>query len=108
MLLALPPAHAREARAMLALIASIAGAAVLTAFAAWVTLLLATPQRWLLGSAAERIAALRMLLAILGGTIAAVLLALGFAINRRAFRASMGREGGSFELSGGDDAPRAA
>lgn len=88
---------------MIALLASIAGSMVLTGFAAWIVALLAEPALWPPASADERVAALQLMLALLGMTIAAVLLGLGFAINRRAFRASVGgRVGGSIELSGGE------
>jgi putative Mn2+ efflux pump MntP len=83
-----PPA--RDVRALIALAASIAGAAVLTALLGWIVHILA---QW---RAADAIAWIAYgLLAIIGS----VLLSLGLAINRRSIRLT--REG--FEASGGDE-----
>jgi len=88
-----PDWPARDWRALIALIASIAGAAVLTGLLAWTVRLL---EGW---RDAEAIATIAYgLIAIIG----AILLSLGLAINRRTIRLS--REG--FEASGGESAGR--
>lgn len=85
-----PAWPAREWRALIALAASIAGAAVLTTMLAWIVHLLATWRE------AEAIATIAYgLLAIIGS----ILLSLGLAINRRSIKLT--REG--FEASGGED-----
>jgi chromate transport protein ChrA len=85
----LPQWGARDWRALIALIFSIAGAAVLTGLLAWI---IRTLERWHEAGAIASIA--YGLLAIIG----AILLSLGLAINRRSIRLS--REG--FEASGGE------
>ena len=80
---------ARDWRALIALVASIAGSAVLTGLLAWIVRLL---ERWREAAAIASIA--YALLAIIG----AILLSLGLAINRRSIRLS--RDG--FEASGGE------
>ena len=91
----------RDWRAIIALTASILGAAVLTAFSIWLGKLLvmfatADPRMRL-----EVIRALATsnygLLAIIG----AILLSLGLAINRRSVKGSA--FGASFEAAGGED-----
>jgi hypothetical protein len=80
---------AREWRAMIALLASIAGSAVLTGLLAWTIRIL---EGW---RDAKAIASISYgLLAIIGS----ILLSLGLAINRRSIKLT--REG--FEASGGD------
>ncbi|MEO6580163.1 MAG: hypothetical protein ABIN83_03305 [Sphingomicrobium sp.] len=91
----------RDWRALLALFASIAGAAVLTAFSAWlVNLLVAFADQ----DARVRLEVVRALansnyglLAIIG----AILLSLGLAINRRSVKGAA--FGASFEATGGED-----
>ena len=79
----------RELRALIALAASIAGAAALTFLVAWIVRIF---QLW---KAAEPLANIAYgLVAIIG----AVLLSLGLAINRRSIRFS--KDG--FEASGGE------
>ena len=96
----LPRWSARDWRAMIALWASIAGAAVLTGFSAWLVMLIvasarATPA--LAGRAMEALATSNLgLLAVIG----AVLLSLGLAINRRSVKGTA--FGASFEASGGE------
>lgn len=80
----------KDWRALIALVGSIAGAAVLTGLLAWIIHLLAG---WLRAGELANIA--YGLLAIIG----AVLLSLGLAINRRSIRIS--RDG--FEASGGEE-----
>lgn len=91
----------RDWRALIALAASIAGAAVLTGYSLWVVHLIASLPRDP-GTVPLIIAALANsnygLLAIIG----AVLLSLGLAINRRTLKANIGASG--FEASGGDEA----
>lgn len=119
--LRLPASLAREPRdwrAMIALLASIAGAAVLTWFAwALVTLLTNHADRLISELVRDRTARTEVgavlvvivktlawgLKLVLAGVIA-VLLSLGLAINRRSVK--LGKAG--FEASGGDDAAPAA
>jgi hypothetical protein len=80
---------AREWRALIALAASIAGSAVLTALLGWIVRIL---ERW---REAEAIAWIAYgLIAIIGS----ILLSLGLAINRRSIKLT--RDG--FEASGGE------
>jgi hypothetical protein len=85
----IPEWPARDWRALVALVGSIAGAAVLTLLLAWIIYLF---QLWVRADQLANIA--YGLLAIIG----AVLLTLGFAINRRSIKLT--REG--LEASGGD------
>ncbi len=95
-----PAWSARDWRAMIALWASIAGAAVLTSFSAWLVELIvaaARADRVLAGRALDALASSNLgLLTIIG----AILLSLGLAINRRSVKGSA--FGASFEASGGD------
>ena len=91
----------RDWRALIALTASIAGAAVLTGFSIWLVRLLVTFAR---SDASVRMEVIRALatsnyglLAIIG----AILLSLGLAINRRSVKGSA--FGASFEAAGGED-----
>ncbi len=90
----------RDWRALIALVASIAGAAVLTGFSVWLVKLLVAFARANPGLRLEVIRALATsnygLLAIIG----AILLSLGLAINRRSVKGSA--FGASFEAAGGD------
>jgi hypothetical protein len=94
----LPGWPPRDWRAFLALIASVAGAATLTGFAAWLVHILRSWQGFdqlritILGNA------LYAVLAIVG----LVLVGLGLAINRRSIKGSF--LGASIEAQGGDDA----
>jgi len=88
--MSLPPWPAREWRALIALVASIAGSAVLTGLLAWAIRIL---EGW---RDAQAIASIGYgLLAIIGS----ILLSLGLAINRRSIKLT--RDG--FEASGGED-----
>lgn len=90
----------RDWRALIALAASIAGAAVLTAFSAWLVSLVvafARADRELRARAIEVLAASNYGLL---GIIGAILLSLGLAINRRSLKASA--FGASLEADGGD------
>lgn len=82
----------KDWRALIALIFSIAGAATLSAMLAWIISIL---SGW--GRARELGNIAYGLLLIIG----LVLLALGFAINRRSFTGSVGPV--SFSAEGGDD-----
>jgi hypothetical protein len=108
----IPAWPARDWRAMIALLASVAGAAVLTWFAWWLIDLLAAFAERLIGvlvrdpQVRPEVGGVLVtiintlswgLKLLLGGTIA-VLLSLGLAINRRTVKIS--RSG--FEASGGD------
>lgn len=90
--MSLPGWPPRDWRALLALLASIAGAGVLTLMLAWIVSML--DRR---GQAGE----LANIAYGLCGIIGAVILALGFAINKRSFSASAGPV--SFTATGGDD-----
>lgn len=91
----------RDWRALIALTASIAGAAVLTGFSIWLVKLLVMFARADPAVRMEVIGALATsnygLLAIIG----AILLSLGLAVNRRSVKGSA--FGASFEAAGGDD-----
>jgi hypothetical protein len=109
----LPRWPARDWRAMIALIASIAGAAVLTWFAWWLVNLLSAEADRLLAeivrnqNARSEIGAVLVViikteawgLKLLLIGIIAVLLSLGLAINRRSIR--LGKSG--LDMSGGED-----
>ncbi|WP_118857816.1 hypothetical protein [Sphingomonas mesophila] len=91
----------RDWRAMIALWASIAGGAVLTAFSVWLVMLIVALAR---GEAALRLRALEALALSNYGLltiIGAVLLSLGLAINRRSLRASA--FGAQIEAGGGEE-----
>ena len=91
---------ARDGRALIALVASIAGAAVLTGFSVWLVkhlVRLAWQDPSVRSAVIEALATSNYgLLAIIG----AVLLSLGLAINRRTLRASA--FGASLEADGGE------
>ena len=91
---------ARDWRALIALLASVAGAAVLTGFSVWLVRLVVAFARH---DPATRLEVIRVLansnyglLSIIGS----ILLSLGLAINRRSLRASA--FGASIEADGGD------
>ena len=96
----LPDWSPRDWRAMIALWASIAGAAVLTGFSAWLVSLIVAFARADERQRARAVEALANsnygLLLVIG----AVLLSLGLAINRRSLKASA--FGASFEAGGGE------
>ena len=97
----LPTWPPRDWRALIALTASILGAAVLTAFSVWLIDLLVMFARADPRVRMEVIRALATsnygLLAIIG----AILLSLGLAINRRSVKGSA--FGASFEAAGGEE-----
>jgi hypothetical protein len=95
----LPGWPPRDWRAFIALVASIAGAAVLTGFAAWVVNII-WRGGWH-GFEQERIDALAKALFGLLLIIGIVLVSLGLAINKRSVKGSL--LGASFEAQGGDD-----
>ena len=102
LLAAVKPWRSRDLRAMIALWASIAGAAVLTGFSAWLVTLVVRFGRddEALGSRALDALAYSNygLLLVIG----AVLLSLGLAINRRSVKASA--FGAVIEAGGGEEA----
>jgi hypothetical protein len=93
----LPNWPPRDWRALLALCASIGGAAALHGFAAW-TVWILWRGGWPMSTATARIMLLgkALLLSVIGNLV--VLVSLGLAINRREIKVS--RQG--FEMSGGD------
>jgi hypothetical protein len=99
-MIGLPSWNPRDWRAMIALWASIAGAAVLTGFSAWLVSLIVAFARADERQRARAVEALANsnygLLLVIG----AVLLSLGLAINRRSLKASA--FGASFEAGGGE------
>ena len=91
----------RDWRALIALAASIAGAAVLTGCSIWLVTLLVSLAR---SDASVRMDVIRALATSNYGLLAiicAVLLSLGLAINRRSVKGSA--FGASFEAAGGED-----
>ena len=95
------PWSPRDLRAGLALVASIAGAGVMTGMSAWLVWIL-WRGGWAVETAEQRLAALAWALfgtlIIVGITISA----FGLAINRRVLRGKVGNA--EFEASGGEDA----
>lgn len=91
----------RDWRAILALAASVAGAAVLTLFAAWLVNII-WRGGWH-GLEQQRLDALAKALFAVLGILGIVLVSLGLAINKRSVKGSM--LGASFEAEGGDDDP---
>lgn len=96
----LPPWPPRDLRAAFALIASVLGAATLTAFAAWIVWIL-WRGGWPATTAPDRIAALAKALLGVLFIVGIVLISLGLAINKRTVKASA--LGATFEAEGGDD-----
>lgn len=92
----------KDWRALVALVGSILGAVVLTAFVWWGVAALLPAGRWSVSSEAERVITIRWVLWIAVGAIAVVLVGLGMAINRRSFRGKVGSAEIGFD--GGDDA----
>ena len=102
----LPSWPPRDWRAILALVASVGGAAVLTVFSWRVVTILRDFGHDDPARREQVIDALAKSNYGLLGIMGAVLLSLGLAINRRSLKASA--FGASFDASGGDDAPAAA
>lgn len=92
----------KDWRALLALVGSIAGAAVLTALVWWGCAVLLPSAEWTRATESERLITIRWVLWIAVGAIAVVLVGLGMAINRRSFRGRIG--GAEVDFAGGDDA----
>lgn len=91
----------KDWRALLALIFSVAGAVVLSLFVWWgVAQLLPASDGWSKETEAGRLYTIRWILWISTGSIGAVLIGLGMAINRRSFKANVG--GSGFDFQGGD------
>lgn len=80
----------KDWRALLALIGSIAGAAVLTAMVWWGCAVLLPSNEWTSATEAHRLITIRWVLWIAVGAIAVVLVGLGMAINRRSFKGKIG------------------
>lgn len=98
----LPAWPPRDWRAFLALVASIAGSAVLTGFAAWLVYIL-WRGGWHVGTEGARLETLGKALLLTLSIMGLVLVSLGLAINRRSVK--LGASG--FEATGGDDEPQA-
>lgn len=87
---------------MVALLGSIGGAATLTALLWWGLWMLLPADRWWTGATeAHRAQTIRIALWIVAATIAVVIVGLGFAVNRRSFRASLG-DRASIDFEGGE------
>lgn len=96
----------KDWRAMAALVFSVLGAVVLTAFLWWGVANLLPEDGWSDATEAHRAGTLRWVLWIAALAIAFVLVGLGMAINRRSFNAKWGDNSLGFE--GGDEAVQAA
>lgn len=92
----------KDWRAIIALVASIAGAGVMTGFAAWLVWIL-WRGGWPVATSGQRIAALAWALLLVLSTVALILLGLGMAINRRAGKIKL-PGGAEVEFSGGEEA----
>lgn len=92
----------RDIRAMVALVFSIIGAAVLTVFAVWLVWIF-WKGGWAADTAEQRIGALAWALLGILATVSIVLVSLGLVINRRTVKANIGAA--SFEASGGEGDP---
>jgi hypothetical protein len=91
----------KDWRALLALVFSIVGAVVLTVFLWYGFAQLLPKDGWTERTEASRAYTARWVLWIVAGAIAAVLLGLGMAINRRSFKGNIGQAG--FDFQGGDE-----
>lgn len=96
----------KDWRAFTALVFSVLGAVVLTAFVWWGFANLLPAEGWGARSELHRAQTLRWVLWISAGSIGAVLLGLGMAINRRSFKGNLG--GSGFEFEGGEGPVEAA
>lgn len=90
----------KDWRALAALLFSVLGAGILTAFVWWGVAVLRPSEGWSTASEAERAHTIRWVLWIATGSIGTVLIGLGMAINRRAFRGNIGSAG--FDFEGGE------
>lgn len=92
----------KDWRALIALLGSVAGAAMLTIFVWWgCSVLLPDSKPWTAQTEAHRAFTIRWVLWIAVATISMVIIGLGFAINRRSFKGSVGTA--NFEFAGGED-----
>lgn len=98
--MSLPTWPPRDWRAMVALLFSILGAVVLSAFVWWAYAQLLPGKGWSAISEVNRATTLRWTVWIAIGAIGLVLLSMGMAINRRLLRARWGDK--SAEFAGGD------
>lgn len=99
----------KDWRALLALLFSILGAGLLTAFLWWLCAQLLPgggDAGWTEATERSRAGTLRWVAWIVAGSIGLVLLGLGFAINRRSLSAKWGDR--SLDWQGGDEAAQAA
>lgn len=92
----------KDWRALIALLGSIAGAMALTAFVWWGCWMLMQSEWWSLATEPHRAETFRWVLWIAVGTIAVVIVGLGFAINRRSFRGKLGKDGATLDFEGGE------
>lgn len=101
----LPEWPPHDWRAWAALASGIAGGAALTVFAAWVVWIISFSDEWTVASEAARIRILGRSLTLLLVGVIAVLLAQGFAINRR--KISIGKDGIHMEGGGSETLDKA-
>lgn len=97
----LPSWPPRDWRAILALLFSILGAVVLSAFIWWAFAQLLPGKGWSTVSEVNRATTLRWTMWIAVGSIGLVLLSLGMAVNRRALKGKWGDK--TLEFEGGED-----
>jgi hypothetical protein len=90
----------KDWRALLALLFSVMGAVILTLFLWWATDQLQPDGGWQPENEAQRLHTIRWILWIVAGSIGAVLIGLGMAINRRSFKGNIG--GSGFDFEGGE------
>lgn len=89
--------------ALIALLGSIAGAAVLTLFVWWgCWMLLPAGHGWTAATEDHRAYTIRWVLWISAGTISLVIIGLGFAISQRKFKGQLGKDGATFDFEGGE------
>lgn len=93
----------KDWRALIALLGSILGAASLTVLLWWgLNALLPARDGWTTATEAHRAGTIRVALWIVAGTIAIVIISLGFAVNRRSFKATLGNKA-SIDFEGGEN-----
>ena len=94
----------KDWRALIALLGSIGGALALTLFVWWGCWeLLPRVAGWSTATEAHRAETLRWVLWIATATISLVIMGLGFAINRRTLKGTLGKNGLELDYEGGED-----
>lgn len=98
----------KDWRAILALVFSVLGAVVLTGVVWWGIAQLLPGHGWSSSTEGHRAQTIRWILWVASGTIGAVLIGLGMAINRRSFSGNIGGSGFNFAGGEGEDPTVAA